>query len=264
MDKIRLYLDVLKTIFKNNIVREFIYRSNTIALTVADMIWVVVEFAFFEVIYSNIGNINGWSKDQTFFFLGIFISSDALFTTGFQRSFWNFPYLVSQGDLDILLTKPVNAAFLATFKELNLSQLLNLFLGFYIINHYGEAAGFDGGLAWFGVAFWIFIGLITQYLMRFWFCIWSFWLDRGITVSRLYYQFYALANKPEGLYPKAVRFLIKTALPFAFLGSIPAQALTHRGPISDYFLVVGVLLGYAGFVVFLWKRGLRRYQSASS
>ena len=78
------------------------------------------------------------------------------------------------------------------------------------------------------------------------------------------YQFYALANKPEGLYPKAVRFLIKTALPFAFLGSIPAQALTHRGPISDYFLVVGVLLGYAGFVVFLWKRGLRRYQSASS
>ena len=258
------YFDVLKTIFKNNIVREFIYRSNTIAMTVADMIWIAVELAFFEVIYSNIGNVNGWTKEQTFFFLGIFISSDALFTTGFQRSFWNFPYLISQGDLDILLTKPINAAFLATFKEINFSQLLNLFLGFYIIHYYGPAAGFDGGLAWFGVVFWIIVGLITQYLMRFWFCIWSFWLDRGITVSRLYYQFYSLANKPEALYPKAVRFLIKTALPFAFLGSIPAQALTKRGSPYDYLLVLGVLTGYALSVVFLWKRGLKRYQSASS
>jgi ABC-2 type transport system permease protein len=260
----RLYFDVLKTIFKNNIVREFIYRSNTIALTVADLIWVVVEFAFFDVIYSNIGNVNGWSKEQTFFFLGIFISSDALFTTFFQRSFWNFPYLVSQGDLDILLTKPVNAAFLATFKELNFSQIINLVLGFYIIHHYGNAAGFDGGIAWFGVVFWIFIGLITQYLMRFWFSIWSFWLDRGVTVSRLYYQFYALANKPDGLYPVGVRFLIKTALPFAFMGSIPAKVLTHRGSPFDYVLVLGVLVAYGGFVVVLWKAGLRRYQSASS
>ncbi len=260
----RAYFDVLKTIFKNNLVREFIYRSNTIALTIADLIWVVVEYAFFEVIYSNIGTINGWTKEQTFFFLGVFISSDALFTTFFQRSFWNFPYLISQGDLDVLLTKPINAAFLATFKELNFSQLLNLVLGFYIINHYGPAAGFAGGLAWLGVVFWIFIGLITQYLVRFVFCIWSFWLDRGLTVSRLYYQFYALANKPDGLYPTAVRYLIKTALPFAFLGSVPAVVLTGRGNGQEYLLVFSVLIAYFAFLVFLWKRGLRRYQSASS
>ena len=95
------------TIMKNNFVREFIYRSNTIAMTFADMIWVAVEYAFFEVIYSNIGSINGWNREQTFFFLGIFISSDSLFTTFFQRSFWNFPNLINQGDLDIILTKPI-------------------------------------------------------------------------------------------------------------------------------------------------------------
>ena len=262
--RIKTYLDVLWTIFKNNIVREFIYRSNTIALTVADMIWVVVEYAFFEVIYSNIGSINGWTKEQTFFFLGIFISSDALFTAFFQRSFWNFPYLVSQGDLDVLLTKPVNAAVLATFKELNFSQTINLVLGFYIIHHYGPAAGFSGGLAWFGIFFWIIIGLITQYLMRFLFSIWSFWLDRGLTVSRLYYQFYALANKPDGLYPVGVRYLIKTALPFAFLGSIPAIVLTHRGTGWEYLQVFAVLGVYVLVLSFIWKKGLQKYSSASS
>ena len=257
-------LDVFTTIVKINFVKEFIYRSNAVAMTIADMVWVLVEYAFFEIIYSNTNSINGWSREQTFFFLGVFISSDALFTTFFQRSFWMFPYLISQGDLDIILTKPINSVAMATFKDINFSQILNLFFGFWIIHHYGPEAGFTGGILWLAVIFWIFVGLITQYLVRFCFVVWSFWLDRGITVSRLYYQFYALANKPEGLYPPMIRYLIKSALPFAFMGSIPSRALTGRANTSDYFLVAGVLAVYVFVAVRLWKKGLQRYQSASS
>ena len=83
-------------------------------------------------------------------------------------------------------------------------------------------------------------------------------------MARLYYQLYALGNKPDGLYPQAVRYLIKSALPFAFMGSIPARALTGRMDVSEYFLVFFVLLGYVGLSVLLWKKGLKRYQSASS
>ncbi|MBS1959037.1 MAG: ABC-2 family transporter protein [Bdellovibrionales bacterium] len=262
--RLRRYFDAWYTVVKNNFVREFIYRSNTIAMTLADMVWVAVELAFFEIIYSNITVINGWTKEQTYFFLGIFISSDALFTTFFQRAFWAFPNLINQGELDTLLTKPINAVFLATFKDLNFTQLVNLILGFWIIHHYGPAAGFEGGIYWLGVAFWIFVGLITQYLLRFFFCVWSFWLERGITISVLYYQFYALANKPLGLYPKIIQYLLKTILPFAFMGAIPAVALLGRLSMNDYLSVAAVLGGYGCLCWFLWVRGLRRYQSASS
>ena len=264
MKSIHKYWDVFSTIIKNNFVKEFIYRSNTFAMTFADIIWVLVEYAFFDVIYSNINSINGWTRPQTFFFLGVFISSDSLFTVFFQRAFWNFPYMINQGELDVLLTKPINPVFLASFKDINFTQIVNLFLGCWIIHYYGPEAGFNGGIAWLGVLFWIVIGLITQFMLRFCFVIWSFWLERGLTVSHLYYQFYALANKPEGLYPLAIRYIIKTALPFAFLGSIPALALTGRAHLSDYFLVLGVLIAYGFLCVFLWKKGLRRYQSASS
>ncbi len=258
------YWDVIKTIIKNNFVREFMYRSNTIAMTIADMIWVFLEFAFFEIIYSNITSIHGWNREQTFFFLGIFVACDSLFTSLFQRSFWNFPYLISQGDLDILLTKPFPTILLVTLKDINFTQIMNASLGIWIIHHYGPQAGFAGGIAWLGVAFWMAIGLITQYLVRFCFVVWAFWLERGTTVSHLYYQFYVLANKPEGLYPTAARYLIKTALPFAFLGSIPARALTGRIEFWEYFLVAGVLATYVVISSTLWKRGLLRYQSASS
>lgn len=261
---LKIYWDVFKTTLKNNFVKEFIYRSNAFAMTFADLIWVVVEFAFFEVIYSNVGSINGWGRNETFFFLGIFISSDALFTTLFQRSFWEFPFLINKGDLDILLTKPVHAVFLATTRDINFTQILNLILGVWIIHRYGEPAGFAGGLAWIAVCFWIFIGLATQFLMRFISVVCAFWLERGITVSMLYYQLYSLANKPSGLYPLAIRYLIKTALPFAFMGSIPAQSLMGTLPLSDYLLVLVVLTAYVLFSTLIWKKGLKRYQSASS
>jgi ABC-2 type transport system permease protein len=262
--KLSIYWDVFITTLKNNFVKEFIYRSNTFAMTFADIIWVFVEFAFFEVIYSNIGSINGWGREQCFFFLGIFISSDALFTTLFQRSFWDFPFLINRGDLDILLTKPVHSVFLATTKDINFTQVVNLCLGFWIIHHYGNSAGFHGGIAWLAVIFWIVIGLLTQFLMRFISVVCAFWLERGMTVSQLYYQLYALANKPEGMYPVAIRYVIKTALPFAFMGSIPARALMGQLPLGDYFLVALVLAAYIYFARFLWKKGLLQYQSASS
>lgn len=261
---LKQYWDVLSTIIKNNFVREFIYRANTFAMTFTDLVWVAVEFLFFEVIYSNITDINGWSRAETYFFLGIFICSDSLFITFFQRTFWRFPYLVSQGELDTVLTKPISPIFLMSFKDISFTQLLNLFLGAWFIQKFGPEAGFTGGIAWLGVLGWIFIGLITQYMMRFMFVIWSFWLDRAITVSRLYYQLYALANKPEGIYPYAIRYLLKTALPFAFLGSIPARALTDKLSLQEYFFVGLVLVAYFFVCRFFWKRGLMRYQSASS
>ena len=264
LKKLAFYFEVFKVTVKNNVVSEFIYRSNFFALTIADLIWVFVEAGFFEIIYSNITAINGWTRPQTYFFLGIFVSSDTLFTIFFQRSFWQFPELVNHGELDVLLTKPASAIFLACTRYFNFSQFSNLILGFWIIHHFGDQAGFQGGIYWVGVLFWIFVGLIAQLLLRFSFVVWSFWLERGFSVSVLYYQFYSLANKPDGMYPNFFRYLIKTALPFAFIGSVPAQAILGKATAQDYLFLVASLSGYFFICSFLWKRGLRRYQSASS
>jgi len=264
MKTFRYYLSIFGVILKNNFVSDFIYRSNFFAMTFADLIWILLEASFFQIIYSNINAINGWTRPQVFFFLGVFVSSETLFTIFFQRTFWRFPELINLGDLDILLTKPANAIFLACVRYFNFSQVSNLFLGFWIIHHFGAEAGFTGGLQWFSVFFWITVGLLAQVLLRFSFVVWSFWLERGFAVSRLYYQFYSLANKPDGIYPVFFRYLIKSALPFAFIGSVPAQAVLGKATVQDYLLLVGSLGTYTVLCLFLWRRGLQRYQSASS
>lgn len=127
---IKQHLDIFITTAKANLVREFIYRSNFLTMAIVDFIWCIIEVTFFTVIYSNTTELNGWTKEQSFFFLGVFVAGDALFTTLMQRNFWNFPSLINKGGLDTLLTKPANPVFLALTQSIAFTQLINMFLEF--------------------------------------------------------------------------------------------------------------------------------------
>lgn len=258
------YVDAYLTQFKNNFVREAVYRTNFLMAVMTDLVWMFVEVSLFAVIYANVPTIAGWRQEQTYFFLGIFFASDALFTVFFQRNFWTFGDLVNKGELDILLTKPIHPLFIALTRWMSLTAIFNTLTGLAIAYYYSGAAGFEGGARWLLVAFWLAVGCLSALVLRFAFSIWVFWTDRGWAFSRMYYQFFAFATKPDLIYPKAIRYLILTALPFAFIGSVPARAVLIGLTWKEIAGVFGVIVAFGVFDLFWWKRGLKRYQSASS
>ena len=258
------YLEIYRVQIKNNFVREAVYRTNFLTAVTVDVIWIAVELSLFTVLYANVNTLAGWTKDQVYFFLGIFFSSDALFTVLFQRNFWNFSDLINRGDLDILLTKPIHPLFLALSQSINLTAILNIVLGLAITIKYAHPAGFMGGYRWLLVGVWLLVGLISALMIRFTFAVSVFWTERSWAISRLYYQFFAFATKPDTIYPPAIRYLILTALPFAFIGSVPARALLYGLEFHEYLRLVLVLLSFLLLNSFLWKKALIRYQSASS
>lgn len=263
-NKALLYMRVFGVQLKNNFVREAVYRTNFLTTVAVDLVWIAVEFSLFSVIYANVDNLAGWTQPQVYFFLGVFFASDALYSTFFQRNFWQFSDLVNKGELDILLTKPIHPLYLALTRYFSLTAWINVILGLGIMVRYGDAAGFEGGWRWALVPFWLFVGLTSAFLLRFAFSIWTFWTERSWALSRLYYQFFQIATKPDTIYPNMLRYLILTALPFAFIGSVPARAILHGLEIQEYFIVAAVLLGFAFFASVMWKKGMKRYQSASS
>jgi ABC-2 type transport system permease protein len=262
--KLLLYARVFGVQLKNNWVREAVYRVNFLTMMATDVVWIAVEFSLFSVIYANTTVLAGWRQEQVFFFLGIFFASDAIFTIFFQRNFWTFSDLVNKGELDILLTKPVHPLFLSLTRWISLTAVFNVVLGFAIAIRFAKPAGFVGGWHWLLVIFWLLVGTATQLLVRFAFSIWIFWTERSFALSRLYFQFFAFATKPDSLYPKMIRYLILTALPFAFISSVPTRALLHGLHPKEYLNVAAVLLAFWGADTVLWRFGLKRYQSASS
>jgi ABC-2 type transport system permease protein len=262
--RLGVYWDVFKTQLKNNFVREAVYRSNFITLVAVDLVWVFVEFGLFAVLYGHTETLAGWTKPQVFFFLGLYFTTDAVFSALFQRNFWDFNSLVREGELDIVLTKPIAAAFLALTRWMNLTGIFNVALGVAIMIRYAEAAQFAGGWQWLYVPFWVVLGVFIALLIRFFFAVWVFWTERAWTINALYYQFATLATKPHTLYPPLIRYVLLTLLPFAFIGSVPARALTHGITAEETALMVSVIVLFALANRFLWNLGLRRYQSASS
>jgi ABC-2 type transport system permease protein len=264
MGVITKYAEIYRVQLKNNFVREAVYRTNFLTAVMTDLVWMGVELTLFTVIYANVPTLAGWTREQIYFFLGIFFASDALFTTFFQRNFWTFSDLVNKGELDIILTKPAAAIFLALSRSINLTALFNIVLGLGVAVRFAGPAGFEGGWRWLLVAFWLLVGLTTALLLKFAFSVLTFWTERSWALTRLYYQFFAFATKPDTLYPAAIRYLIMTALPFAFIGSIPARAVLHGLSNGEYALIATVLVSFFALDTVLWKKGLVRYQSASS
>jgi ABC-2 type transport system permease protein len=261
---IKRYGAIYKVQLANNWVREVVYRTNFLTNFIVDVIWIAVEFTLFTVIYANTDSLGGWSKHQVYFFLGVLFASDALFTIFFTRNLWLFNDLVNKGELDILLTKPVHPLFLAFTRWMNLTAISNFALGLGIAIRFAPEAGFAGGWHWLQFPLWMGISLATALALRFAFTVWVFWTDRSWAISRLYYQFFGFATKPDAIYPKAVRYTIMTILPFAFIGSVPARAMMEGLSLGETLLVFGVLVGFWFFNRFMWNRGLMRYQSASS
>jgi len=172
---LRRYAEIFRVQVKNNWVREAVYRTNFLTSVITDLIWMGIEMTLFQVIYSNVPVLAGWTQPQVYFFLGIFFASDALFTTLFQRNFWNFSDLVNKGELDILLTKPVHPLFLALTRYISLTASFNIVLGMAITIRYAEPAGFAGGWHWLLVPVWLTVGLAVALVVRFAFSIWIFW-----------------------------------------------------------------------------------------
>ncbi len=260
----RRYARIYGVQIKNNFVREAVYRTNFLTSLAVDIVWMVIELSFFSILYANTPVLMGWTKPQVYFFLGIFFASDALFTTFFQRNFWQFSDLVNKGELDILLTKPVHPVFLALSRWINLTNILNFIVGMVIAVRFAPAAGFLGGWHWLTVAAWLAFGVISALLIRFAFSIWVFWTERSWAISRLYYQFFHFASLPDTLFPKMIRYLLLTLVPVAFIGSVPARAILHGLEPSEYALLAGVLTFFFVANGLLWHAGLRRYQSVSS
>ena len=261
---LKKYAKVYAMQLHNNWVREAVYRTNFLTSVFVDAIWLAVEFTLFTVIYANTPSLAGWTKPQVFFFLGVLFSGDALFTIFFTRNFWMFNDLVNKGELDILLTKPVNTLFLALTRWINLTAVTNFMLGMAIMLRFAGPAGFAGGWKWAQVPLWFLVSLATALSLRFTSSVCVFWTDRSWALSRLYYQFFGFATKPDAIYPRGVRLVIMSVLPFAFIGSVPARALLHGLGAWEYALVAAVLVGFYGLNSWLWRKGLRRYQSASS
>ena len=148
---------------------------------------------------------------------------------------------------------------------MRLWQLADVLVGLVVLIvalvQIGNAVSWRGLLAFIGV---LLIGLVSVY------CFWlmlasaSFWLVRMNEVQELFDGIYRAGQYPVGIYPGWLKYGLTFLVPLAFAITVPSEAVTGRLTWQAVAVAAASAVALVATSRWFWKRGLRRYGSASS
>ncbi len=261
----RKYSFLFLSFFRASIMSDLEYRMNIALKFFNDLIWYAVQLSVFEALFGYTKSVSGWTLQDTRMFMAVLFVTDSIFMILFSENLDKLSDRIRKGDIDMLLTKPINSQFMISFQKMNTAYLLNFVLTlswlFYSINH------LPGGITFMRVFTLIFMvpcAVTLTYSTRFFFCSVALFLSRSDSINYLWFNLYKLGTRPDSIYPNWLRYILLSVVPVAFFASVPARIV--MGSASYWFILLG--LGLSGVFLcstfWFWRFALKFYSSASS
>lgn len=260
----RRYARIYRQFFVTSFTRELEFRANFIAKILQNAGWVIFFLLILLVIYSQAEDIAGWTRGESFILMGTIFFVTSLMNT-MCISLFELPQMVRIGNLDSVLTRPVDAQFWVSLRKFDFGMLGSM-LGGLAMAIYGitvtttpitpaNALGFALAVpAGFLMSYAIFFGMMSLaiHFVR----IDNLWVLAETTND--------IGRYPLDIYPFGVRTFFTFFLPVAALSYTPTQILLGDAPI--WHAAIGWAYALAGLAItrWFWVRSLSRYTSASS
>ncbi len=265
MKDFRRYLKLTLLMMKNCLIREMQFRVNFLVRLLTECLWIGMQLVYIQVMYAQTQEIGGWDKWSMVILLGTNNIITQLFESFFYDNCMRLTDQIRQGDLDFNLIKPVNSQFLVSLRYTDYSSILTSLVGFAMVAFGLHRLGM--GVSVLDVI--LFLALVVNsiliyYAMLFTLSVWTFWIGRSSNLLELYWQLGQFSRYPGDIYPWFLRRLLMSVIPMLVVSNFPAGVLIHK--LESGWLYYGFALGITFFLftVWIWRKGLKRYRSASS
>ena len=209
----------------------------------------LIQLVAFGAVYANVDQIGGWRIGEMILYIGTFSLINAVSMTICFFGLNGIPGKVQSGELDLYLTKPVSPLFRLTFENISPGSIPLVLMSICIIAYgAGHLQVEVTGRAVGAYLFWVALMEILYYEMEV--------IIRSVSlyiISTARIAFY-------GVY-KVIFYLL---LPYGIMATLPVQSLIGEMDLglAIYGILVALLFSFLTGVI--WKKGLRRYHSASS
>jgi ABC-2 type transport system permease protein len=232
---------------------------------VMDTAYYGVNIVLYETLFRHTATLGGWDLHQARIFMAGFMVIDAITMTVFSNNIWMLPTFINRGDLDYYLVRPVSSLFFLTLRDFAASSFLNLLCAsgilFWALMSYPEA------LPWARLPLFLMalvFGACLHAMLYLLSALPSFWMESADGFHGMFYNFARLMERPDRIYTGYIRRILLTVLPFGLIASFPARLFLDG--IDGYLLLhfALVLMAFASLILWIWRRALRRYGSASS
>lgn len=234
------------------------------AMIIESFSMLVTNLAFVFVwyfIFKKYGTINGWGFKELFLldaFTAFLYGISVLFSHGLFEISRN----VTMGQVDQYLTQPKSILINLIFSEAEVSAIGDIVEGLIVFILYMVVSGSPIYkvpiffiLSFIGAILWIGFNIATQSIV--------FWLPnseelsstlRNITLGTALYPNKAFQGLP--------RIFFTWVLPATLLGTIPADIFINPN-LKQVLILIGMTIFWLFFGLFLFKKGLRRYESGN-
>lgn len=257
-------LRVILTLAKLQLSSAMMYRASFWGAFLADTTLFLVQLLFFRVITAN-GSIGGWNANHLTVFVGTFTALDGLYMATYFFGIIGLPNQIRTGNLDLAIVKPVNTLLYVTLGSVNLGSLALFPLGLGIV---GYGASQLGALTLKGMLQFLLVFLL-MYLLMYALMLGlrtaSFWMTKvnafnQVEGTLVEFSYKLPAPAIWGIW-KALLFI---ALPYGLMANMPAQALFGPFGLTEWAYSIGTTACFLLLAVWLWTKGMQRYDSASS
>ncbi len=259
------YLHLFLGFLKASLIADLEFRTNITIKVIGDCLWYVAQISLFEVLFSHSNQLLDWTKPSMRVFMAVLFIVDALWMWLFSENVDRLSEKIRKGDLDLLLTKPVNSLFMLSFRKLNSAYVVNLVLvtGWLVLSliQLPEAPGL-----WRILSLIIFIpcGLALIFCMRLFFASQAIFFTNVDNINYVWYQLYRLGTRPHNLYPSWVRYLVLFFFPVGFLASVPSRVVLGLEDGSRVVLAIALTAVFVTAARIYWRYAISHYTSASS
>jgi ABC-2 type transport system permease protein len=241
------------------------YRTDFISWLLVDTGWSLMDLIFFSSIINYTQVIGDWNKGQSLIVLGVFRLLVIPVWGWMFNSFHLLPRLISEGKLDMIITKPADSQFLVSTRGFSFSIIPSLISGAIFIFMGFSLLHSAPGIFQIAVFLWlIFISVILMYSLYFLTMTAALFTDRLDNIYHIFTALYDSSKYPAQIYPVFWQHFFTAIFPLALMIVVPAESLFTSlnifRLIQFHFLtIIFLILGR-----WIWFRGLRRYSSASS
>jgi viologen exporter family transport system permease protein len=259
------YLRLVGLFFRISIINELEYRANFFVQIFQTVLGLMVSFGGLSIIFSHTDNLGGWRQDELLALVGVYFLVGGLINLVIQPSMQKLMEDVRQGTLDFMLTKPEDAQFLVSLRQVQIWQLVDIVLGLVVIIgalvRIGSVIGI-GQAAGFGLALICGTAIVYSFWLMLATC--SFWFVKIDNILVIFQSMYEAGRWPVGIYPGWLRFMLTFLVPVAFAVTVPAEAVVGRLTPVELLGAVGLALALLGVSRWFWSIGIRYYSGASA
>ncbi len=265
MKNILRHLKVFFRLAIRSIQRDMAYRLDFFSNLLSSLGWLNLTLAIVLIFNKTAGGFGGWNSDEMLLLTGSWMINNGLAYFFFYRNMKQLVKDIHNGDLDLIVTKPVDSQFFVSFRRVILNSIAGPIEGVIVIVIALSNLNITPNI-WHILSFILLV--ITSLIIYY--SLWFFAASLTIHFTLADNLFYAVpeaidtSKYPASAYPKAMFYILQTIVPLAVMTTFPA--LTIQGRLSWQLIIYAVFLAVIFFfgARSFWFWSLKKYTSASS